>query len=105
MTTTTPTTTNSFNSFDTNPDGLVTVYEKPACIQCRMTKKWLEARGISFRTGDATAPEVIAAAKELAIAAAPIVAFPDGTVVGGFRPDVLSQQFPEDQYPVLKAAA
>ena len=101
----TDTTTTPPDTFDTNPDGLVTVYEKPACVQCRMTKKWLTQRGISFRTGDATDPKVIAAAKELAIAAAPIVAFPDGTVVGGFRPDVLSQQFPEDQYPVLKAAA
>lgn len=31
----------------------VTVYSKPACVQCTATKRWLDTNGVVFEDGDA----------------------------------------------------
>lgn len=51
----------------------VTVYTKPACVQCDMTKKWLETRGIPFETEDLLEPDNLAAAKSLGYMSAPVI--------------------------------
>jgi glutaredoxin-like protein NrdH len=33
----------------------VTVYSKPACVQCTATKRWLESKGIDYVEDDAIA--------------------------------------------------
>lgn len=79
----------------------VRVYSKPACVQCRMTEKWLTEHKVPYIHDSAEDDGVIAAALELGISAAPIVVVqtPDPSspagyvdeVWGGFRPDMLEQ--------------
>lgn len=38
-------------------EGFVTVYTKPACVQCEATVRALERRGIAFRLVDVTADD------------------------------------------------
>lgn len=33
----------------------VTVYSKPACVQCTATKRWLDTNKVEFEDGDAIA--------------------------------------------------
>lgn len=68
----------------------IRVYSKPACVQCRMTQKWLEDRKVPFIHDSAEDEGVIAAAHSLGISAAPIVVVqtPDPSVPGGFTDQV-----------------
>lgn len=69
------------------------IYEKPACVQCTMTKRKAGWLGLEFELDDITEPGNLAAALALGIAAAPVViaTYPDGSedVWGGFQPDRL----------------
>lgn len=68
----------------------VTVYTKPVCPQCHATKQALDKLAIVYTTAPIDA-DILLAARELELGAAPIVAatLPDGLCVqwGGFSPD------------------
>lgn len=67
-----------------------TVYSKPSCVQCAMTKKWLTARGVPFVEADILDPANLEAAKSLGHLSAPVVAYGD-TVWAGFLPAELAR--------------
>lgn len=76
---------------------LIKVYEKTKsfCQQCMATKRWLDARGHDYELLSVEEhPEVVDAAKELGVTAAPIVIVSDGhlrdeAIWGGFDTDQL----------------
>jgi glutaredoxin-like protein NrdH len=68
----------------------VTVYTKPNCKQCDLTKEALTKKGIPFETEDLTEPANLEAAKSLGFASAPVVMVGnDGWA--GFRPDKIDE--------------
>lgn len=75
----------------------VTVYTTPACSQCRMTKRWLDSKGIDYSTVDLSqSPDDLAAVKALGYEAAPVVIVSNGDPETdlhwyGFRPDHLTR--------------
>lgn len=77
----------------------VTVYTKPNCKQCDLTKEALAKHGIPFEVDDITTPENLAAAQALGLGSAPVVILDDGTSTpdgidqawAGFRPDLIGQ--------------
>lgn len=76
----------------------VTVYTKPNCSQCDLTKKWLDDRGIEYELESILDEQNLAAAKSLGLTSAPVVMVGaddhDGeTHWAGFRPDLLATSF------------
>jgi glutaredoxin-like protein NrdH len=69
---------------------MTTVYTKPACVQCDMTKRYLDKAGIEYDTVDITEDS---AALELILGmgfqAAPVV-ISDAGNWAGFQPDKLN---------------
>ena len=69
----------------------ITVYSKPACVQCTATTRALESRGIDFAlvdlTEDAAAMELV---QGLGYRQAPVVIAGD-VHWAGFRPDMISR--------------
>ncbi|GAB5432296.1 MAG: glutaredoxin-like protein NrdH [Epibacterium sp.] len=69
----------------------ITVYSKPACVQCTATTRALEAKGISFDlvdlTEDAAALEMV---QGLGYRQAPVVVAGEEHWAG-FRPDLIGQ--------------
>lgn len=74
-----------------NTDTL-TVYSKAKCPQCSATKRYLDKRGIGYRTVDITEDDE---AREfvmgLGYTAAPVIVTGSGDHWAGFRPDRLKQ--------------
>ena len=82
---------------------IITVYTKPACVQCDRTKKWLDdpKRGNMAGKYDVVDlsedPEALGAVKALGYMGAPVVIVgnsgsnDDETHWYGFRPDMLTQ--------------
>ena len=71
-----------------------TVYTTPGCAQCRMTKRWLDSRGVDYETVDLTeSPDDYGAVTALGYKAAPVVAVGEHEHWGGFRPDLLELHF------------
>ena len=72
----------------------VTVYTKPACVQCNATYRALDKRGIDYQvvdvTEDAAALEKI---KELGYMQAPVV-ITEQDHWSGFRPDKIAELEP-----------
>ena len=69
----------------------VTVYSKPACVQCNATYRALDKRGIAYSVVDITEDEAaLAHVKGLGYQQAPIVVT-DGGHWSGFRPDLAEQ--------------
>jgi glutaredoxin-like protein NrdH len=70
----------------------VTVYSKPACVQCNATYKALEKAGIPFEKVDIT---LDAAARDYAMSlgytSAPVVDAGEGNHWAGFRPDAIKK--------------
>ena len=68
---------------------LVTVYSKPACIQCTMTYRALDKAGVAYTVVDVT--ETAAAleyvSENLGYSSAPIVVVDEHNHWAGFRPD------------------
>ncbi|MCI7552146.1 MAG: glutaredoxin-like protein NrdH [Actinomycetaceae bacterium] len=65
----------------------ITVYSKPACVQCNATKRALKKAGLEFDEIDLTQDEeALAAVKALGYQSAPVV-FANGEHWAGFRPD------------------
>ena len=69
---------------------MTTVYVKPSCVQCDMTKRYLDKNGIAYDTVDITED---AAALEMVLgmgfASAPVV-ISDAGSWAGFQPDKLN---------------
>lgn len=69
----------------------VTVYTKPACMQCTMTCRALEKEGIEYRTVDVTEHDAALeyVTEELGYSAAPVVVVDQDLEShwSGFRPD------------------
>jgi len=69
----------------------ITVYSKPACVQCTATTRALEAKGISFDlidlTEDTAAMEMV---QGLGYRQAPVVVAGESHWAG-FRPDLIGQ--------------
>lgn len=69
----------------------ITVYTKPACVQCNATKRALKKRGLEFDEIDLTEDaDALAAVKALGYQAAPVV-FADGNHWSGYRPDLIGE--------------
>lgn len=69
---------------------MVTVYSKPQCVQCDLTYRALDRKGVDYAVVDITAdPEALARVKELGYLQAPVVVTPDNHW-SGFRPDQIA---------------
>ena len=67
----------------------VTVYSKPACVQCTATTRALDAKGIGYELVDLTADEeAMNFVQQLGYRQAPVVVAGD-THWAGFRPDMI----------------
>lgn len=68
----------------------VTVYNKPACVQCTMTYRALDKQGIEYRTVDITEDaQALAQIKELGYLQAPVVIAGEDHW-SGFQPDKIN---------------
>jgi glutaredoxin-like protein NrdH len=73
---------------------IVTVYTKPACVQCNATYRALDRAGISYESVDVTAsPEALEYVQDLGYSQAPVVVVnaDDENHWSGFRPDKIGQ--------------
>jgi len=70
---------------------MVTVYTKPACVQCNATYRALADKGIEYEVKDLTEPENLEYAKSLGHLQAPVVVTPAGENWSGFRPDLIER--------------
>ncbi|WP_010138315.1 glutaredoxin-like protein NrdH [Oceanicola sp. S124] len=69
----------------------ITVYSKPACVQCTATIRALEAKGISYDVVDLTEDDnAMAHVTGLGYRQAPVVEAGDSHW-SGFRPDLIGQ--------------
>lgn len=72
----------------------VTVYTKPACVQCRATYKALDDQGVPYRTVNLPEfPELAEAFREAGHMQAPVVVVErhgDTETWAGFRPDLIA---------------
>ena len=65
----------------------ITVFSKPACVQCDATYRALNKHGLEYTVVDiSTDAEALASVKALGYQQAPVV-FADGDHWSGFRPD------------------
>ncbi|MGM9891910.1 glutaredoxin-like protein NrdH [Limosilactobacillus sp.] len=71
---------------------MVTVFSKNNCIQCKMTKRFLQQHQIKFVEHNIDEqPEYVSQLKAAGFMATPVVQLPDGNAFSGFRPDRLQQ--------------
>lgn len=75
----------------------ITVFTKPACVQCRFTKTKLDQLGIPYDTIDVSVDEeALAKVKALGYLTAPVVLVEregeDDAHWGGFQPDRIEAQ-------------
>lgn len=69
---------------------MVTVFSKPACVQCDFTIRLLNKLGYPYKTVDVTEdPDGLTTLKEMGYLAAPVVLTPEGEHWSGFRPDLI----------------
>jgi Glutaredoxin-like protein NrdH len=69
----------------------VTVFSKPACVQCNATYRRLDAEGIEYEiTNLAEDPAALERMKELGYLQAPVV-FAGDDHWSGFRPDKIAE--------------
>ena len=68
---------------------MVTVFSKPACIQCTMTYKALDKAGVTYTVVDVTenAAALEYVTEDLGYSAAPIVVVNEHNHWSGFRPN------------------
>lgn len=68
----------------------VTVYTKPACVQCNATYRALDKRGLSYQSVDISQdPEALERVRALGYMQAPVVVTDDDHW-SGFNPDKIS---------------
>jgi glutaredoxin-like protein NrdH len=69
----------------------VTVYTKPACVQCNATYRALDKKGITYQSVDITTdPEALERLRGLGYMQAPVV-ITDADHWSGFRPDKIAE--------------
>ncbi|WP_126979590.1 glutaredoxin-like protein NrdH [Frigidibacter oleivorans] len=69
----------------------ITVYSKPACVQCTATTRALDARGLEYSVVDLTAdPAAMEMVSALGYRMAPVVVAGEAHWAG-FRPDMIGQ--------------
>lgn len=69
---------------------MTTVYTKPACVQCEMTKKLLDKNGVSYTTVDITQDqEAYDKIVSMGFMAAPVVITTDDAWAG-FNPEKIN---------------
>ncbi|PYE83733.1 glutaredoxin-like protein NrdH [Pseudoroseicyclus aestuarii] len=67
----------------------ITVYSKPACVQCTATTRALDAKGLDYKVVDVTEDEAaLAHVTELGYRQAPVVVAGESHWAG-FRPDMI----------------
>lgn len=84
---------------DIKPQPIITVYTKPDCVQCDMTKKWLDGHGFkdAYAVADILEIANLAAAKSIGLLSAPVVLVSVDGVPGneemwaGFQPAQLQK--------------
>ena len=70
---------------------MITVYSKPACVQCTATTRELDKKGISYEYVDLTKDiPAMKKVREMGYMSAPVVITEDDHW-GGFRPDKIAQ--------------
>ena len=71
----------------------ITVYSKPACVQCTATTRALEARGLAFDVIDLTQDdEAFSRVSDLGYRQVPVVIAGEDHWAG-FRPDLIGRLF------------
>ncbi|MBT1003864.1 glutaredoxin-like protein NrdH [Paenarthrobacter sp. DKR-5] len=69
----------------------VTVYTKPACVQCNATYRALDKKGITYQSVDISQdPQALEHVRSLGYMQAPVV-ITDSEHWSGFRPDKIAQ--------------
>ncbi|GAA1803584.1 glutaredoxin-like protein NrdH [Nesterenkonia flava] len=69
----------------------VTVYTKPACVQCNATYRALDKNGVTYKTVDISQDaEALERVRALGYMQAPVV-ITDNDHWSGFRPDKISE--------------
>lgn len=69
---------------------MTTVYTKPSCVQCDMTKKMLDKIGVEYDTVDITQnPVALAMILDMGFKSAPVV-ITDTDSWAGFNPDKIN---------------
>lgn len=70
----------------------ITVFTKNNCIQCKMTKRFLEEHNIDFvEKNTSENPEFVTYLKELDFQVVPVVEVEGAESFTGFRPDCLNK--------------
>ena len=68
----------------------ITVYSKPACVQCTATTRALEARGLDYQVIDLTEDDAALPMSRTGLPASPRGGRGRGSL-GGFRPDLIGR--------------
>ena len=69
----------------------VTVYTKPACVQCNATYRALDKKGIAYQSVDMSQdPEALERVRAMGYMQAPVV-ITDADHWSGFRPDKIAE--------------
>lgn len=67
---------------------MVTLLSLPKCVQCKMSERRLEEKGIDFEKVDMSRDEAaFQKAKDLGYLTAPVIIAPDGSHFSGYDPD------------------
>jgi glutaredoxin-like protein NrdH len=70
---------------------MIKIYTNPNCVQCDMTKKQFDKRGIEYESIDlSTVPELLEQFKAEGYMAAPVVVT-NLVTWAGFKPELISQ--------------
>ena len=70
---------------------MTTVYTKPSCVQCDMTKRYLDKAGVEYNTVDITKdPEALDLILGMGFQAAPVV-ISGNFSFAGFQPDKIDE--------------
>lgn len=71
---------------------MITVYTKPRCVQCDATKRYLDAKGLEYKTVDISIDtDALNTLIEKGFKAAPVVDY-HGEWWAGFQPDRIDQK-------------
>ncbi|MGA1813720.1 glutaredoxin-like protein NrdH [Frondihabitans sp. 4ASC-45] len=71
---------------------VITVYSKPNCMQCKMSYRALDAKGLTYQVIDVTESDAaLEYVKELGYLTAPVVVVSEHDHWGGFRPDQINR--------------
>ncbi|MCS5735796.1 glutaredoxin-like protein NrdH [Herbiconiux daphne] len=71
----------------------VTVYSKPACVQCTATKRHLDGKGVEYQEVDLTVNSAALeyVSDDLGYVQAPVVIVDDHNHWSGYRPDLIDK--------------